>query len=93
MRHEAYGRRSVAQRTQEVWRGGALMFQAHRLELALGSAFCSDEGRAAQGTGRNIDSDLQEPPQIYGSSVVPMRYRSHSRAAPRPSLIAQTTKL
>src|SRR5690606_34908913 len=29
----------------------------------------------------------------YGSSVVPIRYRSHSRAAPRPSLIAQTTKL
>ena len=30
---------------------------------------------------------------IHGRLVVPMRKRSHSRAAPRPSLIAQTTRL
>ena len=29
----------------------------------------------------------------YGRSVRPIRYRSHSRAAPRPSLMAQTTRL
>src|SRR5437773_4369112 len=29
----------------------------------------------------------------YGKFVSPIRYRSHSRAAPLPSLIAQTTRL
>ena len=29
----------------------------------------------------------------YGKFVVPIRNRSHSRAAPRPSLKAQTTRL
>ena len=29
----------------------------------------------------------------YGRSVLPIRYRSHSRAAPRPSLMAQTIRL
>src|ERR1044072_6747587 len=29
----------------------------------------------------------------YGSSVLPIKKRSHSRAAPRPSLKAQTTRL
>ena len=30
---------------------------------------------------------------VYGRSVLPIRYRSHSRAAPRPSLMAHTTRL
>jgi predicted nucleic acid-binding protein len=31
--------------------------------------------------------------RAYGKSVLPIKYRSHSRAAPRPSLMAHTTRL
>ena len=32
-------------------------------------------------------------PFPYGNAVSPIKNRSHSRAAPRPSLIAHTTRL
>ena len=50
--------------------------------------FCGEEGS---------DGDLGTacvagPVRSYGRCVTPIRKRSHSRAAPRPSLIAQTTR-
>ena len=40
-----------------------------------------------------ILQDLSGPIAAYGKSVLPIRYLSHSLAAPRPSLIAHTTRL